>query len=417
MQPLSLARILLYSVANMGANIVYMFTNMAFPLFLSAYPVSNLVIGFLAQERSFVGAFVQPLVGAVSDRLPPNRLGRRRPFFLVGVPLTAAALVFLATSPSLWAVIAVLTVFSFFLAVAYDPYLALLPDITPPGQRGRVGGVMAVFAMAGGVSVILLSFLLWESQRALVFWLVAIGLVATFAVTFCTVREPPAPAVVRREKRRVAVGMYVRDLLERRELLKYLAVTFFFWLGNGGITPFVTRFGVEVLRVEENVSFLLVLPAILGAAVFAVPAGLLTERFGKKGVLCVGMCLFGLLACVGAQLVRDLPQAVVLMSVVGVANAITTALTYPMLADLIPRARAGELMGLGSAVQSLAQPIGAMAAGALADASGTLRGAFIAGGLAMFIAFLILLTVRPDRALRAAEPGEEPALAGAVGQT
>lgn len=71
-------------------------------------------------------------------------------------------------------------------------------------------------------------------------------------------------------------------------------------------------------------------------------------------------------------------------------------------------------MGLGSAVQSLAQPIGAMAAGALADASGTLRGAFIAGGLAMFVAFLILLTVRPDRALRGAEPSEEPALAAGV---
>lgn len=400
MTPLRMRQMLVYGVANLGANLVYAFANFGFPLFLSTYQVSNLVVGFLAQERSFVGGFVQPVVGAISDRLPPNRLGRRRPFFLIGVPLTALSLVLMSTYPPLWAVVVIMTVFSFFLAVAYDPYLALMPDITPPEQRGRVGGFMALFNMLGGITVIVLSFLLWERSPGLVFWLVALGLVATFTVTFLGIREPPATGTRSHARWRPTVRPYLRDLARRRELCKYLAVTFLFWLGNGGITPFVTRFGVYVLGVEEHVSFLLVLPAILGAAVCAVPAGLLTERFGKKPVLAVGLCIFGAAAVVGAQVVRDLPEALLLMSLVGVANAITSALAFPLLADLIPRHRAGEFTGIGQLVWSLAQPIGAMGAGAIADLTGTLRGAFVAGGLSMLLAFVILLRVHPELAAR-----------------
>lgn len=395
MKPMTLPRLLMYGAGNLGANLVYAFANFAFPLFLSAYPVSNLVVGFLAQERSLVGGFVQPLVGVLSDRLPPNRLGRRRPFFLVGVPLTAISLLFLSTHPPLWSVLAVMTVFSFFMAVAYDPYLALMPDITPPEQRGRVGGVMGLFSMLGAIAVVSMSFLLWSNHQEWVFWAVAAGLVVSFAVTFFGVSEPKA-RVAQVGARRRSVRTYLGDIARRRNLVKYLACTFFFWLGNGGISPFVTRFGVDVLGVEENVSFLLVLPAIVGAAVFSVPAGLLTERFGKKRVLGVGLCLFGTIVAAGALLVQDVPQALLLMAVIGIANAITGALIFPLLTDMIPPSRAGEFTGIGSFVGSVAQPIGALAAGATADVTGTLRGAFSAGGLAMLVAFAILLTVRSE---------------------
>ncbi len=398
MKPLGPVQILLYSQANLGANLVYGFANFAFPLFLGAYALPNALVGFLAQERSFVGGFVQPVVGAISDRLPPNRLGRRRPFFLVGVPLTAGSLILLSTYPPMLAVIAVMTVFSFFLAVAADPYAALMADIVPTQQRGMVGGVMAVFNMAGQVTVILLSFLLWEGHQRELFWLVAAGLVAAFAVTFFGVAEAPVRArpATARGGRGVQVRAYVQGVLSHREVMKYLAATFFFWLGNGGVAPFITRFAVDTLGAEENTSFLLVLPAILGTAAFAVPAGLLARRFGKRRVLNVGMLVFGLVALAGGLLVSTVPQGLVMMGIVGLANAITTALVFPLLADLMPGERAGEFTGLGAMVWSLSQTVGALGAGAVADATGTLRGAYAMGGLAMLAGFAVLLTVRPE---------------------
>lgn len=397
MAPLPTLTIILYSVANAGANMVYAFANTAFPLFLATYQVPNVVIGFLAQERSFVGGFVQPVVGAISDRLRGNPLGRRRPFFLIGVPLTAASLVLLSFYPPLWVVIVLLTVFSFFLAVAYDPYLALLPDMTPPEQRGRVGGAMAVFNMIGQIAVLLLAIALWDRSPALVFWLVAAGLVATFAITFVSIKEPPPPPEPPRAPLRYDPIGYVKNVLQYRELARYVLATFFFWFGTGGVVPFLTRFGVDALHLPESQSFIPVLPAVLGTAIFAVPAGLVAERLGKKPVLLAGLLLYGLTGAIGAQIVQDLAQALIIMSIIGLANAITTALIFPLLADLMPAERAGEFTGLGSLVWSLAQPVGAVAAGAMADAMGTLRGAFLAGGLSVLVAFALLLTVHPER--------------------
>ncbi|MBI2865319.1 MAG: MFS transporter [Chloroflexi bacterium] len=405
-KPLTIGQILCYSVASMGANLVYHFANLGFPLFLKAYSVSNLLVGLLAQERSLIGGFVQPVIGVVSDRLPPNRLGRRRPFFVIGAPLTALALALLAFHPPLWAVIAIMTVLSFFLAVAYDPYLALLPEVAPPEQRGLVGGGMGVFNLLAAVTVVALSFLFWEKQQALVFWLVGCGVVIAFAFTFLTVAESPLSRAPARQRKRVHPWSYLKDIGARRELVKYLGVTFLFWLGNGGVTPFVTRFGVEVLRVEENSTFLLIIPAALGAAVFALPAGLLAKTLGKKPVLAVGLCLFGMVG-LGACLVQGVVDAIVIMAVVGVANAFTVTLLVPLLADMIPSDRAGEFMGIGSAAQSLAQPIGAAMAGAVADTTGTIRGAFVAAGVAMLASFALLLFVHPEKAIVEAVPAPD----------
>src|SRR5436853_4457070 len=121
---LSATAMLAFSLANFGGNMVNAFSNTALPLYLGAYQLPNWLIGLLAQERSLVGGFVQPVVGALSDRAQ-TPFGRRRPFFLVGIPLTAATLAFLALHPPTWALLMIIPFFSFFLAVANDPYLAL----------------------------------------------------------------------------------------------------------------------------------------------------------------------------------------------------------------------------------------------------------------------------------------------------
>ncbi|MGH7449294.1 MAG: MFS transporter, partial [Longimicrobiales bacterium] len=47
------------------------------------------------------GLLVQPIVGALSDRTW-GRLGRRRPYFLVGAVFSSIALFFMPTSTGLW---------------------------------------------------------------------------------------------------------------------------------------------------------------------------------------------------------------------------------------------------------------------------------------------------------------------------
>ena len=394
-RPLSFRESAIYGFGSLGANAVYSFLNLAAGLYLERYPaVPTWAVGLLSQERSLAGAFAQPIVGAVSDRTR-TRIGRRKPFFIAGVALTAASLLYLSGFPPIVPMLVVLSVNAFFLNVAVDPYTALMADIVPPGQRGRVGTVLAVFNMLGQIAATLLGLFLWDRSPELVFFFVAAILVVAFTVTTIGVHEPPAPPAPT-EPVKLDVGGYVRGLLAYRELTKYVLAAAVFWLGTGGVLPYLTRFGVHELGTSEGDSFQLFLPALIGTIVGAIPAGYAADRIGKKPVVAAGLLTFSLLALVGSQ-VQNVPQALVAMGFIGLANGVWTALNIPLLVDLVPPERAAEMTGLGSGVWSLAQPIGAVIAGILIGGFDSYRASFVGAAVLVFISFLLLLTVHPPK--------------------
>ena len=396
MRPLSLVESLVFGFANFGSNMVYQLFNFGAGLYLERYPdVPAWLVGLLSQERSLAGAFVQPIVGAMSDRTR-TRIGRRKPFFIMGVSLTAASLLFLGTFPPLAPMLLVLAFNAFFLNVAVDPFVALMADVVPPGQRGRVGAVLGVFTFCGAAATSILGAALWNSSPPLVFAIVAGGLVVAWTVTTVGVREPPPPAE-RPAPLRMDVPGYIRGLLEHRELAKYVGAASLYWLGTGGVIPYITRFGVHELGMNEGESFSLALPALAGSVVGAVVAGYAADRAGKKPVLAAALAFFGVVALAGSQ-AATIPQAYAVLAVVGLGNGAVTALVAPLLVDLVPPLRAAELTGLGSGVWSLTQPVGAVIAGAIVEISTSYRGAFVGAGALVLLSFLVLLTVRAPHA-------------------
>jgi MFS family permease len=294
----------------------------------------------------------------------------------------------------------VLSINAFFLNVAVDPYTALMADLVPPSQRGRVGTVLAIFNMLGQIAATLIALFLWTESPQLVFVLVAAILVISFAVTTIGVREPEAPPSPTGHVK-IDISKYVRGLLAQRELTKYVLAAAVFWLGTGGVIPYLTRFAVNELGTTEGDSFVLFLPALLGTIVGAIPAGYFADRIGKKPVLAVGMVGFAAIALIGSQ-VQTVPQALVVMGFIGLANGVWTALNVPLLVDLVIPERAAEMTGLGSGVWSLTQPIGALIAGILIGSFESYRASFVGAAFLVFVAFLLLLTVRAPRVVRTA---------------
>ncbi len=70
------------------------------PVVLIRLAHSDTKVGLLIGGEGVFALFVPLLAGAVSDRLPPSRLGRRLPLVLLGVPFLVAGLVLLPFSPS-----------------------------------------------------------------------------------------------------------------------------------------------------------------------------------------------------------------------------------------------------------------------------------------------------------------------------
>jgi MFS family permease len=388
-------------VANFGSSLVYGLLNTGMPLYLKHYAVPDWLIGLLANERAFVGALVQPVVGRISDRTR-TPLGRRRPFFLIGVPLMSLSLLVLAFKPDFWVMLTLMTIGSFFLAVAQDPYIALLADLFPEKHRGKVGGFLGLTTALGIIAFALMAFFLWETNQFLVFVIVIVLLLLTYAFTFFTVKEPPPPAHVE-ERAPFKLVPYVRGLMAYPEAAKYVFSLALFWLGSGGATPFVTLFGTQALGANEGDVFLLPLAFVVCSAIFSLPAGLLADRIGKKRVMMIGLAIYGIGALVGSQS-ADLLQATIALAVIGIGNAGTAPLN-PLLTDLIPRARTAELIGVGSAIWSFVQPLGSVLAGSIVGLAAlavgqheAYRWAFVFAGVMILLASISLRWVHPEKA-------------------
>jgi len=96
------------------------------------------------------GLIVQPIVGYMSDRTW-NRLGRRRPYFLVGAVLASVALVAMPHSSALWMAVGLLWILDASINITMEPFRAFVADKLPPSQRPTGFSVQGLFIGLGAV--------------------------------------------------------------------------------------------------------------------------------------------------------------------------------------------------------------------------------------------------------------------------
>jgi maltose/moltooligosaccharide transporter len=137
-----------FGFALQTANISRIFETLgakvdAIPILWVAAPVAGLVI--------------QPLIGHMSDKTW-NRLGRRKPYFLIGAILSSLALLAMPNSPALWIAAGMLWIMDASINVTMQPFRAFIGDMLPDAQRTQ-GFAMQTFFI--GVSSVVASVCPW----------------------------------------------------------------------------------------------------------------------------------------------------------------------------------------------------------------------------------------------------------------
>jgi maltose/moltooligosaccharide transporter len=107
----------------------------------------------------FTGLVVQPLIGYFSDRTW-TRLGRRRPYFVGGALLAAAALVYMPRASNLWVAAALLWLLDGAINISMEPFRAFVGDQLPPVQRPAGYAMQSFFIGSGAVIASMLPWLL-----------------------------------------------------------------------------------------------------------------------------------------------------------------------------------------------------------------------------------------------------------------
>src|SRR5882724_119857 len=108
------------------------------------------------------GLLVQPIIGYYSDRTW-TRLGRRRPYFLVGALLASVALIAMPRSGALWIAAGLLWMLDASINVSMEPFRAFVGDQLGPAQRPTGYSMQSFFI---GVGSVVASMLPWLMAQA-----------------------------------------------------------------------------------------------------------------------------------------------------------------------------------------------------------------------------------------------------------
>jgi maltose/moltooligosaccharide transporter len=95
------------------------------------------------------GLIVQPIIGYFSDRTWHPKLGRRRPYFLVGAILASLALFVMPNSPFLWFAAGMLWIMDASINISMEPFRAFVGDNLPDHQRTKGFAMQSFFIGIG----------------------------------------------------------------------------------------------------------------------------------------------------------------------------------------------------------------------------------------------------------------------------
>lgn len=402
--PLSKKTIINYSIANIGCGAFFSFNNYVLPLFLKQYTSNAVLLGLMGSSHSVEGAIIQPIVGSLSDH-SQTRWGRRRPFMLVFLTLTALILMFtpmlsgLPASIRLGAIVFSIFLFTVMFNIGFDPYQSLMPDITPEPQRGRVMGVWALFGNFAQAAILPLALILstrFSGNGNLIFrmqfLIVGLLMAATTVITCLTIKEPAKHGVIvpRRkittEIREALLG--IRTLKQAGKAMIVFAVS---GAGIGAVVPNLTIFVETITHCTDGQAQMMGFVLLVSTIVAVLPFGWLADKCGPKRVIFISFVLLGI-ACVNALWIHTLNQVIAVMIIAGIGNGAQAASVYPLLTDLIPGEEVGFYTGFQSTMLSIAQPVTVIFTGLLINhGHGGYRLVFLVCAVCM-VAAMILLT-------------------------
>jgi maltose/moltooligosaccharide transporter len=411
-------------MANMSAIYQYLGADESqIPLLWLAAPVT----GFL----------VQPVIGYFSDRTW-TRLGRRRPYFLVGAILASLALIAMPNSPSLWVAAGLLWILDASVNVSMEPFRAFVGDLLPARQR-KVG--FAMQSLLIGLGAVLSSSLPWLLTNVfgvasgdpaggripaavhISFYVGAAVFFSAVLYTILTTREHPPKNMAAFEAEKAATrGMgamftsIFKGIASMPPIMRRLAVVqFFTWLGLFCMwiyfAPAIARgiFGGEPgsLEYQKGVEWGGVCFSTYNGVAFVFAFALLglARRFSARSVhlVCLTVGGIGLLATG----MWTTPNGLLVSMVgVGIAWASILSMPYAMLANVIPGERMGFYMGVFNFFIVLPQILAATLLGPIVGSifGGAAMPAVVTGGVALLVAAAAVLTVPATAGEVIAEP-------------
>ena len=338
----------------------------------------NTLLGIVGLAGLLATALVQVPVGWASDRTR-SRLGRRLPYLLwscLCIPVGLAGLAMPLTYVSLLVIWMFIQINS---GIGYSPYLASVRELVPANRMGASASIKTLLEAMGGASMLCIAALLvgHYSRPDAAHWLwAALAMSAGVLLITSATSAFTIFGRMRRSGGAVAAAFQRAAMTfpESTSMARLHPDLAWFVVSRGAIMAAVmifTTFGLFFLRDKVQVdnpaqALGLAIIGIGGALVLTTyPAGWLSDRIGRKPVLCVGVVI-AVAATITMMWVSSYFMAVVVASVIGGAVGMILPCHWAMANDLGTSGREAQHMGIVN-LGTLVGAAGAKAIGPLPD--------------------------------------------------
>jgi maltose/moltooligosaccharide transporter len=399
------ARTFLLGAGFLGISMIWPIFNNYVPIFLKDnFALSAVAIGFIMTWDNYLNMFIQPVVGSRSDRTH-TRIGRRKPWMLVGAPLAAIFFISVPAMRSIAGIMIAILLTNLSMALFRAPTIALLGDLFPSHQRSTANGVINLMGGVGSILAFLVGGALYAVGRITPFIFGAIVMLGAVTLVLLFIREPPVEAKEKQDEQpERGLVDNVREIVrspDRSGLLILLAILCWF-LGFNALETWISSFGKFSLGIDEGRMSILTSGLALMFVLFALPSGLIATRFGRRRVILVGIAgltllfLYGLVVANQAMLIGFLVPA-------GFFWALINVNSLPMVYDVGGDNRIGVYTGLYYLASNIAAVAGPQFVGLLIDLTGdNYRIMFIFSAISMALAGYFMARVKGGGEAKAA---------------
>jgi maltose/moltooligosaccharide transporter len=410
---LNYGKTFLLGLGFFATSLIWATYNSFVPLFLAnKFALDPRWIGFFMTLDNIAALFIQPPVGAWSDRLR-TPIGRRMPFILIGAPIAAVAfgLIPLVGLLPLFSACTISMLLS--MALWRTPVVALMPDITPSKFRSQANGIINFMGGVGAIIATLGGSALYKINQAYPFWLGSGLMIIATLLLFILVKEPKVYEAADEEAPSMwrSLDTILKD--PDRSALRILLAIFFWFVAYNAIEAFFTLYAQNQLGLPGSDGARLLGQLSLLFVIFALPAGYIGAKIGRRTTIMIGIVLlsscmlsmfflakdFLLISLAKLPVLGDVPVLGLILMAAGASWALINVNSLPMVVDMTDDSRVGTYTGLYYLFSTMAAIAGPNINGWLVALSGNNYNlVMVVGPIFMVVALVMMIGVRRGEA-------------------
>src|SRR5512138_2066676 len=357
---------------------------------------------FIMTWDNILNMFIAPWIGTKSDQTW-NRIGRRKPYILLGAPIALLAFIFVPVAQSLLAIATFIFITNLGMALFRSPTVAWLGDLFSAEERSKANGVINLMGGVGGLLAYFGGGILFkEFGRSAPFIAGAIATAVAVTIVLIFVKEPPSitsPSLAKEPQNSILQNVKILFVNPDRSALFVLASILFWFMGFSAFETALSSFAVFSLGIEASDASIYAGAMTIFFLLFAVPAGLLGTRWGREKTIRIGLIGLVVSALLGFFIAQNALTLILILLFAGSFWAMVNVNSLPLVYDHGDEKQIGAYTGLYYFSSQLAAVLGPTLLGFLVDALGNqYRWIWLFAAVFMVLALGTMLGVRRGEA-------------------